>query len=245
MANDQSLASRLSRISTYWELLDEAHRSTDSAVTARRELIKRYQGAAYRYLCGAVRDTDRADELFQEFALRVMQGRFQGADAAKGRFRDYLKSCLYRLVIDHFRQRRRRLPTVEVSQFAEASWEGRPELSDQCFLAAWREELLAAAWQALERYENDTEKPYFSLLRFRTDHADLSSAESAAQWSQQLGRNPPVSAAGFRKLLQRARVQFAQLLFEEVSHSVGSEQSVDIEQELVDLDLHKYCRKLL
>ena len=87
--DDEALNSRISRISTIWTLLADAHRSSEAGVNAARlALIQRYQGAAYRYLLGAVRDLDKADELFQEFALRVMQGKFQRADRNRGRFRD-------------------------------------------------------------------------------------------------------------------------------------------------------------
>ena len=37
-------------------------------------LLQRYQGVVYRYLLGSLRDADAADELFQEFALRCLQG---------------------------------------------------------------------------------------------------------------------------------------------------------------------------
>ena len=85
--------SRLSRITTIWTTIREAHETDgDDAARARRDLVERYQGAAFRYLLGALRDVDAAEEVFQEFALRVVVGRFSGADAEKGRFRDYLRT---------------------------------------------------------------------------------------------------------------------------------------------------------
>jgi hypothetical protein len=53
--------SNLSRISTPWTLLGHAHRGTgDRAADARRLLLHRYCGAAYRYLRGALDDEDAA-----------------------------------------------------------------------------------------------------------------------------------------------------------------------------------------
>ena len=45
-------------------------------------------------------DADLADEMFQEFALRLVRGDFRNADAARGRFRFFLKTALYHLVVD-------------------------------------------------------------------------------------------------------------------------------------------------
>ncbi|MFH1923401.1 MAG: hypothetical protein ABIP48_26355 [Planctomycetota bacterium] len=84
--DEDSLKSRISRISTVWTMLADAHQAPDTeARAARLAFIRRYQGAAYRYLLGATRDPDAADELFQEFALRFVQGAFRGADPKRGR----------------------------------------------------------------------------------------------------------------------------------------------------------------
>jgi len=79
--NEAELHSRLSRISTMWTLLNQAQASPrDDSHAALVALIERYQGAAYRYLLGAVRNPDVADDLFQEFALRLAQGAFRSGD---------------------------------------------------------------------------------------------------------------------------------------------------------------------
>ena len=107
--NEEDLNSRLSQISTVWSTLETAQRDDGTEVEAARvAFIRRYQGAAYRYLLAAVKNFDDADELFQHFALRFMQGAFRDVDRNQGRFRDYLKATLYRSVVDHFRRKRRR-----------------------------------------------------------------------------------------------------------------------------------------
>jgi len=87
--------SRISRISTIWPLLEDPHGRPSADVRgARLALLQRHQGAAYRYLLGAIRNLDASDELFQEFALRVFRGAFSRAAPERGRFRDYLKTAL-------------------------------------------------------------------------------------------------------------------------------------------------------
>ena len=63
-------------------------------------LVLRYGGAVHRYLLASLRDVDAADELAQEFALRFLRGDFKNADPGKGRFRDFLKRAVYRLMVD-------------------------------------------------------------------------------------------------------------------------------------------------
>jgi RNA polymerase sigma-70 factor (ECF subfamily) len=103
------LDQRLSRMSTMWTMVLQAHGDeADSAAEALAGLAQRYSGVVYRYLLGAVRDPDTAAELSQEFALRILRGTFRQADPSHGRFRDYIKTALIHLVNDYHRSRRQR-----------------------------------------------------------------------------------------------------------------------------------------
>src|SRR5262245_40610730 len=100
---------RLSEISTAWTALFQAHAGpSDAGQQARRRLLELCGGPDDRYLRAAVRDPDAADELYQEFALRLVRGDFHAARPDRGRFRDFLKTALYHLVIDHRRRQARR-----------------------------------------------------------------------------------------------------------------------------------------
>lgn len=244
---DQSeLNSRLSRISTVWTLLSDAQKPLRTrAEDARLALIQRYQGAAYRYLLGAVRNPDAADDLFQEFALRVLQGAFAHADPHRGRFRSYLKTMLYHLVAD-YQRRQRRLPRSLQSTVPDpAQPDAEATESDRQFLHSWRDEILARAWTALAEAERAGGQPYHSVLKFRAEHPDASSAEMAAALSGQLRPGQPFTEAGLRKTLQRARAQFADVLLDDVTHSLGEHAPGQLEEELIELDLLPYCRSAL
>ena len=83
--NSDPPRSHLSRISTPWTLLGHAHRGAgDRADHARRLLLQRYCGAAYRYLRGALGDEDAALDSLQEFVLRFLRGDFRRADPGSG-----------------------------------------------------------------------------------------------------------------------------------------------------------------
>src|SRR5690606_11807256 len=97
---------RLSQISTQWSQLRQAFGS--SSHTARSSMdatIERHCGAVYRYLLGATRDEEAAEELFQEFALRFLRGDFANVRPERGRFRRYLKTVLINMVNDLHRER--------------------------------------------------------------------------------------------------------------------------------------------
>src|SRR5262249_55405560 len=92
---------RLSLIPTRWSLIDQAHHGpSEAAKSAREELLRRYEGAVKRYLRKVMRSDDDADEVFQEFAFRVLHGDLRGADPKRGRFRDFVKGTLFHLIAD-------------------------------------------------------------------------------------------------------------------------------------------------
>jgi RNA polymerase sigma-70 factor (ECF subfamily) len=242
--DEEQLRSRLSRISTVWTLLEKRDPQPGQQ-DFRAALIQRYQGAVYRYLLGATRDPDVADELFQEFALRFIQGAFHRADRNRGRFRDYLRTVLIHLVVDHQKRQRNRprpldtnvlTPAVQPEQVAEA---------DEQFRTSWRDELLARAWATMAQAKREGGQPYYSLLRFRAEHADATSAEMAAYLTGQVHPDQPFTEAAVRKMLQRARAQFAETLLDDVAYSLGHPAPDVLEQELIDLDLLPYCRGAL
>src|SRR5258708_2380538 len=104
---------------TLWTLVCKAHQGPDKdGQQARAALLERYRGAVHRYLLGALRDADAADELAQEFALKFLRGEFRNADPERGRFRSFLKTALVRLVID-FHRRRKQQPLAMNSHTPE------------------------------------------------------------------------------------------------------------------------------
>jgi RNA polymerase sigma-70 factor (ECF subfamily) len=237
------LDQRLSHISTLWTLLGEANQQGTAAVAARQVLMRRYCGAVYRYLYSAVRDPNVAEDLTQEFALRFMQGRFRQADPTQGRFRNYVKTALFHLVND-YRKRVGREPRAVPLQSDEAvSAPDDLAAAEQAFRDSWRQELLARAWKALEQVQGETGQPYHEVLRFRVDHPELSSGQMAEQLGVRLGR--PLTAAGVRKTLERARDKFTDFLLEDVRLSLEGADLDQVEEELAELNLLKYCRDAL
>lgn len=241
MTPDNQPADRISRISTNWGQMFQAHGGAgDSAAEARRALVRRYCGAVYRYLLAAVRDEAAADELSQEFALRFLRGDFQNADPGRGRFRDFLKTALYHLIVDHRRREQARpRPLPSGSALIPAAAPAEADM-DREFLAQWRGELLARTWEALAASEARDRHQYHIVLRARAESPGLSVQELAARLSERLGR--PITEAALRQTLHRAREKFAELLRKETARSLETDDPDRLADELIVLGLHAYCQ---
>jgi RNA polymerase sigma-70 factor (ECF subfamily) len=236
-----ALDQHISQISTAWtELFQAHHASADTAGRALQQLLERYAGAVYRYLLSLVRDPDIADELFQEFALRLVRGSFKQVDRHRCRFRDYLRSCLRNLAIDYHRRQRSHLqPLGDL----EPAVQEPDETPDSEFQETWREELLMRSLKALAALDQQTGQQLYTVLRLRMDQPHLHSPEMAEQLAVKLGK--PVTSGWVRKRLYLARAKLGELLLEEVRLSLDKPSEEEMVQELIELNLLDYCRAAL
>jgi RNA polymerase sigma factor (sigma-70 family) len=240
----QSPSQHFSHISTLWTLVYQAHQGSPETVSAaQRRLLELYSGAIHRYLLAALRDPDAADDLFQEFALRFLRGDFKRADPQRGRFRSFMKTALFHLIVDHQRRRRERSPAPLPDDREPACTAPELDDSERRFVESWREELMDRSWQALAEVERRTGQPHYMVLRFRSEQPLLSSAELAEQLGARLGREFTVH--GVRQALHRARDKMADLLLHEVIQSLDNPTHQELEDELTDLGLLSYCRTAL
>jgi RNA polymerase sigma-70 factor (ECF subfamily) len=238
-----NLDHHLSQIETHWTAVFQAHQGGSAeAGEAQEELVLRYGGAVHRYLLASLRDVDAADELAQEFALRFLRGDFKNADPGKGRFRDFLKRALYRLMVDHHRARRARPRSLGDEPEPAVDADAGDQELDRQFLQSWREQLMAHAWSALDRVQERRGQPFADVLRLRVARPNLRSPQLAEQLSEVLRR--PVSSGWVRLNLHRARDMFVKALLDEVKRSLGSHPQ-RLEEELSELGLLEYCQSVL
>ncbi len=239
------LHKRLSQISTIWNLVSRtsSDRSPEHAAS-QAALVERYQAAIQQYLLAAVGNRDTADDLFQEVALRLVRGDFGKAEAQRGRFRDYLKSSLINLVIS-YQRKQKRMPVLDPATIEPASEESEISESDREFLTDCRQALLDRAWERLAAAQDPDGAPFHAVLQFRCENPDHSSAQMTAELTAALNPSEPFTDVGVRKTLQRARERFADSLLEELAVSLPRASSEELEQALIDLGLHTYCKRAL
>jgi RNA polymerase sigma-70 factor (ECF subfamily) len=117
------------------------------------------------------------------------------------------------------------------------------ETLEQSFVAEWKQELLNRAWQALEEADGQSGQLYYTVLRWRAENPKTRAGQLAEELQARLDR--PYTEAGIRQTLHRAREKFAELLLAEVRRSLDGAGQEQVEQELMDLGLHSYCRPSL
>src|SRR5947199_98913 len=147
---------RLTEIPTSMTTISSAHTPAAKRHAAMEELVSRYHDAVTRYIHLKVRDKHLADEVLQEFWTKLLTGKLAGADKSKGRFRDYLRTVLHRLIIDHFRTRK--LQPLPPGDLLDSS---RP---DEDFDRVWREAVINRVWSRLETYQVQTPKHRYATV---------------------------------------------------------------------------------
>jgi RNA polymerase sigma-70 factor (ECF subfamily) len=241
--NSPPPGSRLSQISTLWSVVQGAHEGPEEAVrAAQAQLLARYGNAIHRYLLAALRDEDAANEVAQEFAVRLLDRELSRAQPHEGRFRYFVKGVLLHLIADYHRRRKKEARIVALDGRVVDALGAEGDDSERMFQESWRDEVLARGWDALARSQ-PTGGLLHSVLRFRVQHPKMHSQEMAEQLTAQLGKE--LTAVGVRQLLHRARIRFAELLLDEVAQTLQAPTRADLEQELSDLGLLRYCRSAL
>jgi RNA polymerase sigma-70 factor (ECF subfamily) len=237
--DSSDLRKHISQITTLWTIVCRAHGGqAEEMAAAQKALLDRYGGAIQRYLRKAVPDAEAVKELYQEFALRLVSGRFRNVDRTRGRFRDYLKSALYHLIVDYRKQRAKELLPLPAADEPAVRPLSQTE-SEKEFLESWRDHLLARSWKQLAAFEKVTGQPVHAVLRLRVDNPKMRSPELAESLAAKVGK--PFTADAARQALHRARQKFADLLIDEVVQSLKEPTFQQLEDELIDLKLLEFC----
>lgn len=228
---------RLSSITTLWTVLRQANDGTTlEASSARAQMWERYSPAIRRYLQAIVGDPHAAEEITQEFAVLLVAGNFKLADPRLGRFRNYVKTVLRRLVGAHRNRERKQPAPVPPDDGMLADLATSDEQADRILVEKWRDEILSRALQTL----GATHPEFHAVLRFRADHPRMPSREMAEHLTRTLRRT--LNAVGVRQMLCRARVRLCELLREEIAQSLEEPTPELINAELGELGLLVYCQ---
>jgi RNA polymerase sigma factor (sigma-70 family) len=224
----------LSETPTCWTTITSAHTPGPSRQKAMSDLVSRYHDAIERYLRLKLRDRHLADEVFQEFMTKLVENKLAAAEKSKGRFRDYVRTILRRIIIDHFRIRKLQpLPPCDLPD---------PSSPDEGFDHVWREVVIKRVLARLETYEVSTAKNrYATVLNLRLEQPDASIEQLTELLTVKIGTR--VTTEAFRKTLERARAKFLELMIKELKETIHPAQPDDIEAEIYDLGLGHWYRR--
>jgi len=83
-------------------------------LSSLESLIHRHKDKVYSYIVMVVRDTELADDLFQDTFIKVINTLRSGSYKEEGKFIQWVMRIAHNLIIDHFRKSKR-LPVVDNS----------------------------------------------------------------------------------------------------------------------------------
>jgi RNA polymerase sigma-70 factor (ECF subfamily) len=223
---------RLDQIETDWAVVCEpAH------------VVARYADAIHDYLRALLRAPEDAEEVAQEFFLRLAECGLPHPRQERGRFRDYLKKAVRNAALNYLRGKqraeRRRAGLASLSEL-----EAPQPILDQEWVLHWRDCLLRRAWQGLKAHQQQApDGLFYTVLRLAAGHPLKDSRALAMRAARLSGR--ALSPEAFRKQLSRARRKFAALLLAEVRQTLDTPSREQIEEELIHLGLMPYVRDFL
>ncbi len=219
-------SARLDEISTEWEIVRDPAR-----------FVRRYAVAIQRYVAALIKNPHDAEEVSQEFFLRVSKHRFVHTRQEGGRFRDYLKATVRNAALNFLRRHRD-------WKAIDPGIHGIPDRSDQTWLVEWRQCLLGRACRALEKHQRKSPGNLFHTVLNMVVNNPLDDTQIlAARTSALIGR--PIRAEAFRKQLSRARFMLAKLLVREVAQTLDHPTPEKIKEELIELALWEYVRHFI
>jgi DNA-directed RNA polymerase specialized sigma24 family protein len=116
------------------------------------EFAIRYQRAIRKYLGALIRNPHDAEEVLQDFLLRVSQNGFIRARQERGRFRDYLKAAVRNAAINFHRRTHVPQPmdSVVLQQIIS---DISQEDADQVWIRQWQKTMLDRAMRALKKVQ--------------------------------------------------------------------------------------------
>jgi RNA polymerase sigma-70 factor (ECF subfamily) len=228
-------SSRCEWATTVWTDVFGGRDAGTAGRQARGDLLVRYHEVVYRYFLAATRDPHAADDLYSDFAERLLDSPrlVQNVDPTKGRFRPYLRTVLKHMVTDYYRGQHRRPLPLDPSRIIA------PPKPDP-FAGIWQQEMLNHAWEALEVLEKKTGRIYYTVLRLHSDTPGIKPSEIAERLRAERGRE--LSPRNVSQLLHRARRRFAGFLVKEVKRTLAAPTQEELEDELRKAQLFPYYK---
>jgi DNA-directed RNA polymerase specialized sigma24 family protein len=219
---------------THWSLIAAA--ADEDALRARaalEELCRTYWFPIYAFVRRQGFDSDRSQDLTQEFFTRFLERDFlAAADRGQGKFRSFLLACCKHFLAnerdrDHAQKRGGGRVHVPIdSSLADSRYSNEPahdQTAEKLFERRWACALLEQVLARLRlEFESPEKQRQFELLKgFLTGGGNTSHADVASE----LG----MSAGAVKIAAHRLRRRYRELLREEIGRTVAEPDQIEDE----------------
>lgn len=219
---------------THWSMVLAAGGSeSEPAMAALEQLCHAYWPAVYAYARRCGHGPHDAEDLAQEFFHRLLDRHYLAqADPRRGRFRSFLLVAVKHFLANQWDRARAvkrggRVTFISLEQWAGAAeaWDAADhETPDQAFARTWALAFLNRVLARLrEDLGRDEQRGQFDELKVFLMNSP--SAPPYAEVAARLGTTEPA----IKMAVQRLRRRFAEVLREEVAHTVSGPDEIDDE----------------
>lgn len=225
---------RLDEIATEWNI-----------VYNPAQFIRQYAPAVERYFRALIKNPHDAEDVAQDFFMRVTRHGFARARKERGRFRDYLKAAVRNSALNFLRRQQTAKKNAELANSRVVLMsKKRLAAAEQEWMAVWRRCVLDRACQALERHQRGSPGNLFStVVSLLLDFPDEDAKSMAERTSAAIGK--PIRVEAFRKQVSRARRKLARLLVQEIAKTLDAPTAEQVKDELIELSLWQFVRDYL
>jgi hypothetical protein len=203
------------------------------------EIIQRYGKAIRRYLFALLKKTEDVDDVAQNIHVKILKGDLAKWDAARSRFRDFLKTVVRNAALDCHRQSQRRGQSADDVADVPDPHSAAATSENQIWIDLWREALIASVLAGMKAYQDQNPgNHFFTVVRLLEADPEIRSEQLAAALAERTGRS--WTAENARQQKARARGKFAELLVKEAMLTVPCQAQESVEEELRTLGLFGY-----
>ncbi len=220
--------------STHWSHLRRGRSPRDSHYEqAWQYLLARYRPVIVWYFDRHAPNRDLALDWTDAFIGAWVEGKLDGADSAKGRFRSYLFSSLTSFCKDEFRKRALR-PTIGPELLARLK-DDRIEDPAEVHEREYARVVLTRALDRLRTLENRRQSKGVTILWYSLiqQYYILPDSASERPSQQELAERHGLTAKAVERQLASARSQLRRWIEADLSQTVGSQEELNQELALL------------
>lgn len=194
--------------------------------------VLRYTCAIRRFLLSGLNSEDATDQILETLIQSLVSNGYEGKRAAK--IRDYLIAKIKDHVDQFFTQSNCSAAPEEVTKWITEALNPQSLI----WMRAWRDSLLERSWRSLERAEHiEPEIPAYSVLHASSTQPNATLAMIRVQMATAIDLKIPEERIG--EILAVAKVQFAQILADEICETLSGDSLESIQEEIQLLGLNR------